>query len=205
MNNSFDCSKLYSRFGTAESDTGNDCMDIRPHYNSIPTLHLYWKIVVMPHVPSDASVSDSVPPNLLYCRFGTAVIWHWAWLHAYKASLPFNTNFQLVLKDSSDASCAQWCLSVRFGGAESAVLQIRCCQIWHWELLHAYKASLQSNTNFKCLSKCHNWASCAQRCLSAESDTGHHAEMPQPQCQIQQRWIWHWDVSIYIPSSTITF
>jgi len=26
----------------------------------------------MPLVPSDASVSDSVSPNLLYCRFGTA-------------------------------------------------------------------------------------------------------------------------------------
>jgi len=62
----------YSRFGAAKSDTGNDCMDIRPHYNSIPTVNWYRKVVVMSHVPSHASVSDSVPPNLLYCRFGTA-------------------------------------------------------------------------------------------------------------------------------------
>jgi len=31
----------YSRFGAAKSDTGNDCMDIRPHYNSIPTVNWY--------------------------------------------------------------------------------------------------------------------------------------------------------------------
>ena len=47
-------------------------MDIRPHYNSIPTVNWYRKVVVMSHVPSDALVSDSVPPNLLYCRFRTA-------------------------------------------------------------------------------------------------------------------------------------
>jgi len=63
---------LYCRFGTAESDTGHDCMHIRPHYQSIRTFNWYSKVVVMPHVPSDVSVSDSTPPNLLYSRFGAA-------------------------------------------------------------------------------------------------------------------------------------
>jgi hypothetical protein len=48
-------------------------------------------------MPSDASVS----------------------LHAYRALLQCNTNFKYILKCSSGASCAQRCLGVRFGAAES--------------------------------------------------------------------------------------
>jgi len=53
------------------------------------------------------SVSDSVLPNLLYCRFGAAESDTGHDCMHEKASLQFNTNFQLVLKGGSDASCTQ--------------------------------------------------------------------------------------------------
>ena len=69
--------------------------------------------------------------------------------------------------------------------------QIQCCWIWNWASLRAYKASLQSNTDFKCALEGSSGASYAQQHLSvrfgaAESDTQHHCMHIRPQCQIQQ-------------------
>jgi len=60
-----------------QSDTGNDCMDIRPHYNSIPTVNWYRKVVVMSHAGPQAiwpTVSDAVPAkSAVAARFGTCL------------------------------------------------------------------------------------------------------------------------------------
>ena len=80
------------------------------------------KVVVELHIPSNASVSDSAPLNLLYYQIQRCRIWHWASLSAYKASLQSNTDFKCALEGSSQALYAQQHLSVRFCTAESAVL-----------------------------------------------------------------------------------
>jgi hypothetical protein len=87
---------LYSRFGAAESDTGNYCMHIRPHYNPIQTLNVYQNVIIEPHVPSDVSVPNLTLGIMLRClslsvRFSSAESDIEMFLYTYPAQLsPFN-------------------------------------------------------------------------------------------------------------------
>jgi hypothetical protein len=87
---------LYSRFGAAESDTGNYCMHIRPHYNPIQTLNVYQNVIIEPHVPSDVSVPNLTLGMMLRClslsvRFSSAESDIEMFLYTYPAQLsPFN-------------------------------------------------------------------------------------------------------------------